>query len=29
MSFKHAFKSVDAIIAPVAPTTAFKLGEKK
>ncbi len=26
--FEDAFKKVDAILAPVAPTTAFKLGEK-
>jgi aspartyl-tRNA(Asn)/glutamyl-tRNA(Gln) amidotransferase subunit A len=26
--FTSAFKSVDLIIAPVTPTTAFKLGEK-
>jgi len=26
--FEHAFEQVDALIAPVCPTTAFKLGEK-
>ena len=26
--FKQAFQKVDAILAPVTPTTAFKLGEK-
>jgi aspartyl-tRNA(Asn)/glutamyl-tRNA(Gln) amidotransferase subunit A len=26
--FDHAFKEVDFIVGPVAPTTAFKLGEK-
>ncbi len=27
--FEKAFKSVDVILTPVSPTTAFKLGEKK
>lgn len=26
--FEHAFESVDAILAPTSPTTAFKVGEK-
>ena len=26
--FEEAFKKVDAIVAPVSPTAAFKLGEK-
>ena len=26
--FENAFKQVDVIVSPVAPTTAFKLGEK-